>query len=277
MPGRSSTKEADEYILGTDAEELERLGFQHKTWVKEAYELFERAGLGAGDVVLDLGCGPGFTTLELAHVVGPRGRVIARDVSARFLETLRRECARLGCAHVEPSLGPVEELALAEGSLDAAYARWLFCWLADPLPALARVTRALRPGGRLLLQEYVDWGAMRLLPHAPAFARAVEACLASWKAGGATIDFAARVPELAPRAGLALEHFHPRARLGRAGSLEWRWIGEFFRVYLPKVAERGLLTEHEIEAWRREWDERTASGASWVMTPTMADVILRKG
>jgi SAM-dependent methyltransferase len=276
MRGKTSTTEADEYILGTDAEELERLGFQHKAWVKEAYELFERAGLGAGDVVLDLGCGPGFTTLELAHVVGPGGRVIGRDVSARFLETLRRECARFGFAHVEPSLGPVEELALADGSLDAAYARWLFCWLADPMPALARVARALRPGGRLLLQEYVDWGAMRLLPHAPAFARAVEGALASWKAGGVTIDFAARAPELAPRCGLELEHFHPRARLGRAGSLEWCWIEKFFRSYLPRVVERGLLTERELEAWRREWDERAAAGASWVMTPTMADVILRK-
>ena len=276
MTKSETERERDEYILGTDREELERLGFQHKAWVKEAYELFERAGLGAGDVVLDLGCGPGLTTLELAHVVGPGGRVIARDVSARFLATLERECARLGFTHVEPSLGSVEELALDDGCLHAAYARWLFCWLADPLPTLNHVSRALRPGGALLLQEYVDWGAMRMLPHAPAFARAVEACLASWKAGGATIDFAARAPELAPWCGLELEHFHPRARLGRVGSLEWCWIEKFFRSYLPRVVERGLLASHELEAWRREWDERASSRTSWIMTPTMADVILRR-
>ncbi len=274
--GEEASEEADEYILGTDAEELERLRFQHQVWVKEAYELFERAGLRAGDRVLDLGCGPGFTTIELAHVVGPRGHVIARDVSARFLATLERESARLGFRHVEPSLGPVEELALADGSLDAAYARWLFCWLADPMPALERVARALRPGGVLVLQEYLDWGAMRLLPSGPAFARAVEACLASWKVGGATIDFAARVPALAPLSGFELEHFRPRARLGRSGSLEWRWIDQFFRVYLPKVVERGLLAPREHEAWLHEWDERTAGSASFVATPTMADVILRK-
>jgi SAM-dependent methyltransferase len=273
---RETGRELDEYILGTDREELERLHFQHQVWVKEAYELFERAGLRAGDVVLDLGCGPGFTTLELAHVVGPEGRVFARDVSARFLASLESECKRLGFAHVEPSLGPVEELALEDASLDAAYARWLFCWLADPMPVLERVSRALRPGGALLLQEYVDWGAMRLLPHAPAFARAVEGCLASWRAGSATIDFAARAPELAPRSGFELEHFLPRARLGRVGSLEWRWIETFFRSYLPRVVERGLLTAAELEAWRREWDERARGGASWVQTPTMADVILRR-
>ncbi len=268
--------ETDEYILGTDPVELERLRFQHQAWVRQAYELFERAGLGAGQRVLDLGCGPGFTSLELAHVVGATGRVLAVDQSARFLATLRHECARLGLGQVEPRLAAVEELELAPASLDAAYARWLFCWLPDPLAVLVHVARALKPGGVLLCQEYVDWGAMRLFPHAPAFARAVEACLASWKVGGATIDFAAEVPGLAPRAGFELEHFQPRARLGRVGSLEWRWLDQFFRLYLPKVVERGLLTSAELEAWQREWDARAAEGASFVATPTVADVILRK-
>ncbi len=269
-------EESEEYILGTDPAELERLRFQHETWVAQAHALFERAGLGAGMRVLDLGCGPGFTTLELAHVVGPTGRVLAADQSTRFLATLRRECARLGLTQVEPRLGPVEELELPAGALDAAYARWLFCWLPEPAAVLARVARGLRPGGVLLLQEYVDWGAMRLFPHGPAFARGVEACLASWRAGGATIDFAAELPALAPRAGLVLEHFRPRARLGRVGSSEWRWLDQFFRLYLPKVVERGLLAPHELEAWLEEWEARCAAGTSWVATPTVADAILRR-
>jgi SAM-dependent methyltransferase len=269
--------EADEYILGTDAEELERLRFQHVVWVKELHELVARAGLRAGARVLDLGCGPGLTTLELAQVVGPRGRVIACDRSERFLVTLRRECARLGLAHVEARLASVEALDVADGSLDAAYARWPFCWLPEPLPVLARVARALRPGGRLLLQEYLDWGAMRLLPHAPAFARAVEACLASWKAGDATIDFASEVPALAPRAGFTIEHLRPRARLGPPGSLEWRWLDGFFAVYLPKLVERGLLAPSELDDFHVEWAARTAEGSSYAVTPTMADVILRRG
>ena len=46
--------EADEYILGTDAQELERLRFQHQVWVKECYALLERGGIGAGNRVLCL-------------------------------------------------------------------------------------------------------------------------------------------------------------------------------------------------------------------------------
>ena len=83
------TTEQDEYILGTDPDELERLRFQHHVWVAPMHELLARAGLGAGQRVLDLGCGPGFTTLELAQFVGPTGRVVASDQSKRFLTTLR--------------------------------------------------------------------------------------------------------------------------------------------------------------------------------------------
>ena len=276
MSSAAAARESDEYLLGTDPVELERLRFQHQAWLGPLHELLERADLCAGARVLDLGCGPGLTTIELAQRVGPTGRVVACDQSARFLATLRQECARLGLAQVEPLESGVEALALPAASLDAAYARWLFCWLADPLPVLERVARALRPCGRLLLQEYLDWGAMQLLPHGPAFARAVEACLASWKAGGATISFAAEVPALAPRAGFTLEHLRPRARLGAVGSPEWRWLEEFFRSYLPRVVERGLMSRVELDAWSAEWAQRAAAGGSYVVAPTMADVILRR-
>lgn len=274
--GSSFPAPAEDYILGTERAELERLRFQHKAWVQPAYELFARAGLRAGQSVLDLGCGPGLTTIELAHVVGAGGHVLAVDQSAGFLATLEEECARLGFTHVKAERSSVESLELAEGSFDAAYARWLFCWLPDPGAVMNRVARGLRPGGRLLLQEYLDWGAMQLLPRGQAFERAVEACLESWRQGQATINLAAEVPSLAPRAGLEIELFRPRARLGGVGSLEWGWIDQFFRIYLPKLVERGLLLQAEFEGWLREWDERAAAGTSFVATPTMADVILRR-
>ena len=265
-----------EYILGTDQVELDRLRNQHQTWLEQAYAVFERAGLRAGQTLLDLGCGPGFTTVELARLVGPAGRVIALDESERFVAFLDAERERLGLPQIEPRLGRAEALDLPAESLDGAYARWLFCWLADPAAVLAAVAAALRPGGVLVLQEYLDWGAKKLVPRGPAHDRVVAACMASWPAGGATIDIAEHLPTLAARCGLRLEHFRPVARLGRVGSLEWRWLTEFYESYLPRLVERGLLTRDELEAWRAEWSAREAEGRSFVYTPTMADAILRK-
>src|SRR5882672_2030657 len=168
-----------EYVLGTDAAELRRLHFQHKVWSAQSYALCQRAGLRAGDVVLDLGCGPGFTSYELAQMVGASGRVIARDQSAGFIEYVAAERTRRGLPQIEPSLGPVEELAIANASLDAVHARWLFCWLVDPGAVLERVARMVRPGGAVILQEYLDWAAMKLVPRDAAFDRMVAACMQS--------------------------------------------------------------------------------------------------
>ncbi|MEW6073389.1 MAG: methyltransferase domain-containing protein [Planctomycetota bacterium] len=265
-----------EYILGTDALELERLGFQHRVWARQAYALWERAGIRAGDAVLDLGCGPGFAAFDLAALVGPQGRVIAVDESERFLAHLTRERDRQNLRQIDPHPGRVEELDLPPGSFDAAYARWLFCWLAEPGVALARVARALRPGGVITLQEYIDWAAMALVPRSETFERAVAACMRSWHDGGGTIDIGTRLPTLAEECGLRVEHLGPIARLGRVGSLEWRWIGSFYASYLPRLVTRDRFGADELAAFTVEWDRRTREGTSWIHTPLMLDAILRK-
>lgn len=169
-----------EYVLGTDAGELERLRFQHQAWVKEAYALWQRAGFGTGQTLVDLGCGPGYTSFELAHVAGPGGTVVARDESPAFLDFLRAEAARLGLRNIWPSLGPVEAMTLSPGSIDGAYARWLLCWLDDPFVPVEHVAAALRPGGALVLQEYLDWATFRFLPRSDIVDKIIAACMQSW-------------------------------------------------------------------------------------------------
>lgn len=265
-----------EYILGTQADELRRLEQQHRTWRPQALALFEAARFGPGQSLLDLGCGPGFTSMELARLVGVEGSVIARDVSARFLESLEEMARAAGFTQVRPSVGSVETLELEPASLDGAYARWLFCWLEDPVGAFARLAPSLRPGAAVALQDYFDWGAMRLVPESAVFDRAVEACMQSWADGGGRINVARSFPEFAERAGLALERFQPVARIGGTRSPEWKWLGDFFATYLPKLVERGTYAAADLEAFLAEWRDRTASGASFAYTPVVANAVFRK-
>ena len=53
-------KEKEAYILGTDSDELHRLGIQHQVWASEAQAGWKAAGINRGDTILDLGSGPGF-------------------------------------------------------------------------------------------------------------------------------------------------------------------------------------------------------------------------
>src|SRR2546428_12890176 len=85
--GRTATAERD-YVLGTHDDEVARLGLQHRVWRPRALDAWRRAGFTAGQTLLDLGCGPGHATIDLAEIAGPTGRVIAIDRSKRFLDTL---------------------------------------------------------------------------------------------------------------------------------------------------------------------------------------------
>ena len=74
-----SATDGQTYPFGYGDEELQRLGEQHRVWEEENQRFLSRVGFGRGNTLVDLGCGPGFTTLDLARRVGPMGRIIAVD------------------------------------------------------------------------------------------------------------------------------------------------------------------------------------------------------
>lgn len=122
-PSADGTDER-EYVLGTNDEELARLGLQHHLWRAHALSLWVRSGFAPGHTLVDLGCGPGYTTADLAQTVGASGRVLAVDTSRRFVEYLRRQPPAPGAAPIDAFVADVEALTLPEASLDGAYARW---------------------------------------------------------------------------------------------------------------------------------------------------------
>jgi SAM-dependent methyltransferase len=114
----------------------------------------DRLGLRPGQRVVDLGCGAGRTTLELASRVGPGGEVVGVDISAGMLAAARDRAARLGAGNVEFVHGDVQVHDLGQARFDAAYSRFGVMFFADPVAAFANVRGALRPGGML---SFVCW------------------------------------------------------------------------------------------------------------------------
>lgn len=92
---------AGSYVLGTEPEEQERLRLQHELWRPAATAAWERAGLGPGQRVLDLGAGPGFCALDLARIVGPGGQVLALERSGAYVAAARAAAAQAGFHQLE--------------------------------------------------------------------------------------------------------------------------------------------------------------------------------
>ena len=109
----------------------------------------DRLELVPGQRVIDLGCGPGRTTLELAARVGPAGEVAGVDISAEMLARGRERAARLGAGNVEFVHADAQVHDFGAARFDAVYSRFGVMFFSDPVAAFANVRRALRPGGAL--------------------------------------------------------------------------------------------------------------------------------
>jgi SAM-dependent methyltransferase len=100
-----------------------------------------------GERVLDLGCGFGDTTQQLAALVGPGGEAVGIDVSEPFVAAAREEAEAVGVDNVRFLSGDVQIMDLGEG-FDYAFSRMGIMFFANPVQALRNVRSALAPGGR---------------------------------------------------------------------------------------------------------------------------------
>jgi SAM-dependent methyltransferase len=103
-----------------------------------------------GGRVLDIGCGFGDTTQQLADQVGPEGCAVGVDAAPRFIEAARAEAADAGIANVRFEVIDIE-VASFEERFDHAFSRMGTMFFANPVAALRNVRRALVPGGRLVM------------------------------------------------------------------------------------------------------------------------------
>ncbi len=107
----------------------------------------------AGSTVLDVGCGMGYFSLELARLVGPQGKVFAADLQPRMLAGLERRSHKAGLQTViQPHLCGANSIGLTE-PVDMIFAFWMVHEVSDRKAFLQELFSLLKPDGVLLIVE----------------------------------------------------------------------------------------------------------------------------
>ena len=267
--------EVNEYILGTDKEELIRLELQHKVWSSEAKRGWDLAQFRSGQTILDLGCGPGYCVRELAHIVGENGKVIGVDRSNTFINHLDqiKESTQLP---IETILDDFDFLSLESESLDAMYCRWALGWISNPKEILNKIKYALKPKGRMVIQEYFNWSLHHTNPERPALKKAIDAALKSFKDSEFEIDIGSYLHQYFDEIDMKVIHARLISKLGTPGSLTWEWPKTFYYSYFPRLVKMGYINNQDYENAKKDILELENIPYATLCCPLVVEVIAEK-
>lgn len=171
------------YIHGTHPAEQSRLARLNQLLNPSS---LRKLRLREGERVLDVGAGLGQLAVEMAEAVGPAGFVLAVERDPRQLQAARQKAQTRHLPQLRLQQGDATRLELSpaeRASFDVVHGRFILEHLPDPQAALREWATALRPGGRICLEDD-DHSVLRLWPEVPGFATLWEAHAATYQALG---------------------------------------------------------------------------------------------
>ena len=220
--------------------------------------------LQPGVDVVDVGCGPGTITLDIAARVAP-GRVTGLDTEADIIEQARQSARDV--PNVTFRTGDVYALDFSDASFDVVHAHQVLQHLSDPVAALREMRRVCKPGGVVAARDS-DYAAMTWYPEIPALTRWLSLYHDVTRSNGAEADAGRRLRAWALAAGFSDVRASASAWcFSTPDEREW-WSGIWAeRVVASRLGEqaveRGLATNEELLEIAAGWHEWSAAIDAW--------------
>jgi SAM-dependent methyltransferase len=186
------------YIIRGGPEGRERLRLVTRVMAPSTTELLDRVGVAHTADCLDVGCGGGDVTLELARRAHA-GRVVGLDLDEAKLEIARGEARTASVDNTDYRCQDLRNLD-PEPAYDVVHARFVLSHLADSQAAVNGLVRVLRPGGTLIVVDIEKAATLCEPPH-PSFKRYIELYTLAARARGVDPDIGPRLPSILAAAG----------------------------------------------------------------------------
>ena len=261
------------YVIRGGVLGRERLKILSRVMHESAVEVFERAGIGEGMTCLDVGCGSGDVTLDLARRVGPKGKVVGADIDSTKLDLCRADARDLNIGNVEFRMVDILERPTS-AEFDVVHARFLLTHLSDPGGAVDVFYDYLRPGGMVIVQD-IDFTGLFVYPDSRAFRRYHELYCTAVRNRGGDPDIGPRLPLLLKERGFADVQVTVTQPLGCEGEVKVINALTMENIADAVLADQ-LATREEIDEIVRELYDYAADPMTIAGTPRIVQAWGRK-
>lgn len=233
-----------QYVLGHSPDELARLERQSAIFEAPTLTMLQRAGIGPGQRVLDLGCGAGDVSLLVSDFVGPAGQVIGVDRAPEAVATARGRAVASGRKNLTFLEARIEALEIAP--VDAVVGRFVLMHQPSPAETLTAAARLVRPGGVLAFMEshldalVLEWHSW---PASAAYTNLLDVMLRTIKAAGGRTDMGLRLRGTFLDAGLPDPSIDVHGTLaGRDADRLCRYMADSLRSMAAMAERLGVAT-----------------------------------
>jgi ubiquinone/menaquinone biosynthesis C-methylase UbiE len=268
-------KEQD-YVLGTHDAEIGRLQLQHGVWRQHVQDCWQRSGIIAGMRVVDIGCGPGFASADLAETVGSQGHVIGIERSERFIAFAEHHCRARGAQNVSFVMADVMQDELPITDADAIWCRWLAIFVSDPQLLVSQMAGMLKPGGKLIFHEYVHYETYESIPPSTRIEEFIIHVMRSWRDFGGEPNVARFLPAYLAAAGCRVLETRPISFSAQPHQPVWQWPASFIDVNLQRLLDLGLVDADWVTAVKDDMRRLEANPNALLITPMVLEIIAEK-
>ncbi|TQL47756.1 ubiquinone/menaquinone biosynthesis C-methylase UbiE [Homoserinimonas aerilata] len=220
--------------------------------------------------VLDLGCGPGTITVDLARRVAP-GRVVGMDAAADVIEKAAAHAREEGVDNVEFVVGDAYATGFDDDSFDVVHAHQVLQHVADPVAVLREARRIVRPGGVVAARD-VDYGGTIVHPTTEGIASWADVYQLVHRGNGGEPDAGRRLKQWAREAGFT--DVVSTASVWCFSSDEDRdWWGGMWRdrvlqsAFAGDAVSNGHATQDGLQQISDAWQEWALDPNGWMAMP----------
>ncbi len=236
----------------TEAEELEK-SYQLPEIVRQRQHTLNRLSVKRGEQILDVGCGVGFLSYEIALQTGDSGRVSGIDQNSEMIRHANKRCESL--RNTEFSEANAEDLPFPEESFDAACCTQVLLYVNDVAQVLSGIRRVLKPAGRIIIVE-TDWRGVVLNSDYDSITRKI---FSAWDAAVPSPNLPVRLGQLLVDNGFYNIDVEPIPILNTEytpsqfshGMMNW---------ITRNALKKGVITKEQSQKWLDDLDEKGKSG-----------------